>query len=109
MMRGGVALRSTTDIVLLGIRLVASLGSSFSLAVTSAIDSSGATATLNGGPTTPPRTAGSATTLRGPPLVSVTVNVSGGAFVTPVAAPLPEGPLLSLVASSARAGAPVPP
>src|SRR5207249_9873324 len=52
MIRGGAALRSTTDIVLFGMRLVGSPGSSFSLAVTSASDSSGETATLKGGPTT---------------------------------------------------------
>src|SRR5258708_27624107 len=100
MMRGGVALRSTPDIVLFGIRLVASLGSSFSLAVTSAIDSSGATATLNGGPTTLPRTASSATTFRGPLLVSITVNLSGRGFVPTGAAPLTGATLLSVGDSS---------
>ena len=103
MIRGGVALRSTTDIVLLGTRLVGSLGSSFSLAVTSAIDSSGATATLNGGPTTLPGTASSATTFGGQLLVSITVNVSGGGFVTTVATPLTSATLLSLVDRSSCA------
>src|SRR5262249_12356160 len=99
-MRGGVALRSTTDIVLLAIRLVRSLGSSFSLAVTSAIDSSGATATLNGGPTTLPGTSSSATTFGGQLLMSITVKVSGAGLDTTVATPLTSATLLSLVDSS---------
>src|SRR4029450_11956991 len=56
MIRGGVSFRPTTDIVLFGMRLVESAGPSFSLAVTSASDSSGETATLKGGPTTLPGT-----------------------------------------------------
>src|SRR2546428_4286769 len=100
MMRGGVALRSTTDMVLLGIRLVASLGSSFSLAVTRASDSSGATATLNGGPTTLPGTSSSATTFGGQALMSMTVRVSGGGLFTTVATPLTRATLLSLVDKS---------
>src|SRR5881296_3585531 len=103
MMRGGVALRSTTDIVLLGMRLVGSPGSSFSLAVTSAIDSSGATATLNGGPTTLPGTSSSATTCGGQLLMSITVRVSGGGFFTTVATPLTSVTLLSLVDRSSCA------
>src|SRR5436309_5796678 len=103
MMRGGVALRSTTDIVLLGMRLVGSPGSSFSLAVTSAIDSSGATATLNGGPTTLPGTSSSATTCGGQRLMSITVRVSGGGFFTTVATPLTSVTLLSLVDRSSCA------
>src|SRR3989442_5912199 len=97
MMRGGVALRSTTDMVLLGIRLVASFGSSFSLAVTRASDSSGATATLNGGPTTLPGTSSSATTFGGQALRSMTVSVSGGGLFTTVVTPLTRATLLSLV------------
>ncbi len=97
MMRGGVALRSTTDIVLFGMRLVGSFGSSFSLAVTSASDSSGATATLKGGPTTLPGTSSSATTFGGQLLMSITVNVSGGGLFTTVATPLTSTTLLSLV------------
>src|SRR5215468_531827 len=99
MIFGGVALRSTTDIVLLAMRLVGSAGSSFSLAVTSAIDSSGARATLNGGPTTLPGTSSSATTFGGQLLMSITVSVSGGGLFTTVAAPLTRVTLLSLVDS----------
>src|SRR5438309_392509 len=96
---GGVDVRSTTDIVLLGIRLVGSLGSSFSLAVTSASDSSGVTATLKGGPTTLPGTSTSAITFGGQLLMSMTVNVSGGGLFTTVATPLTSVTLLSLVES----------
>src|SRR5262247_4731640 len=103
MIRGGVALRSTTAIVLLAMRLVGSAGSSFSLAVTSAIDSSGASATLNGGPTTLPGTSSSATTFGGQLLMSITVRVSGGGLFTTVATPLTSVTLLSLVESSSCA------
>src|SRR5262245_51161935 len=97
MIRGGDALRSTTDIVLLAIRLVGSFGSSFSFAVTSASDSSGASATLNGGPTTLPGTSSSATTFGGQLLMSTTVSVSGGGLFTTVVTPLTSPTLLSLV------------
>src|SRR5215510_4154088 len=99
MIRGGEALRSTTDIVLFGMRLVGSAGSSFSLAVTSASDSSGETATLKGGPTTLPGTSSSATTFGGHLLMSMTVSVSGGGLFTTVAVPLTSVTLLSLVDS----------
>src|SRR5438309_4129203 len=99
MIFGGVAFKSTTDIVLLGIRLVGSPGSSVSLAVTSASDSSGVTATLKGGPTTLPGTSTSATTFGGQLLRSMTVNVSGGGLFTVVATPLTSVTLLSLVES----------
>src|SRR5262249_54027212 len=97
MIFGGVAFRSTTDMVLLAIRRGRSLGSSFSLGVTSAIDSSGATATLNGGPTTLPGTSSSATTFGGQLLISITVKVSGGGLGTTVATPLTSATLLSFV------------
>jgi hypothetical protein len=73
------------------------------LAVTSAIDSSGATATLKGGPTTLPGTSSSATTFGGQLFVSITVNVSGRGLFTTVAAPLTSSTLLSLVDSSSCA------
>src|SRR5438034_10064306 len=97
MIRGGAALRSTTDIVLFGMRLVGSAGSSFSLAVTSANDSSGETATLNGGATTLPGTSSSATTFGGHALRSMSVSVSAGGLFTTVAAPLTIVTLLSLL------------
>jgi hypothetical protein len=83
--------------VLLAIRFVGSFGSSFSLAVTSASDSSGATATLNGGPTTLPGTSSSATTFGGHALMSMTESVSGGGLFTTVVVPLTRVTLLSLV------------
>src|SRR6185503_9597199 len=99
MIRGGAALRSTTDIVLFGTRFVGSAGSSFSFAATSASDSSGETATLKGGPTTLPGTSSSATTFGGQALRSMTVSVSGGGLFTTVATPLTSVTLLSLVDS----------
>src|SRR5439155_21950936 len=102
MMRGGFTLRSTTDIVLLGIRFVGSAGSSFSLAVTSANDSSGETATLNGGPTTLPGTSSSATTFGGHALRSVSVSVSAGGLFTTLDTPFTRGTLLSLLDRTGR-------
>src|SRR5215510_4471896 len=49
---GGDAFRSMTESLLSGTVFLGSAGSSLVAAVTSAIDSSGATATLSGGPTT---------------------------------------------------------
>src|SRR5262249_19602481 len=93
---GGEALRSITERRLSGTCLVASLGSIFMAAVTSAMLSSGVIAMLSGGPTTLAGASISAMILGGNCLRSRIATVSGAGFCTTVATPLTSMSLLSL-------------
>ena len=76
--------------------LVASRGSSFALDVTSAIDSSGAIATLCGGADQPPGASSSAITRGAAPERSRIVTVSALGFAGTVLTPSTQTALLSL-------------
>ncbi len=93
--RGGVDVRSTTDMRLSLMVLVLSAGSTFMAEVTRARPSSGVMATDTGGPTTLAGTGISAITFGMPPLRSITVMVSGAGFCTTWTAPLTSATLLS--------------
>ena len=84
---GGEALRSITVTRSSGIVREGSAGSIFVAAVTSAIESSGAIATLSGGPTIDVGTGSSARTFGGDTPRSMIVTVSGGGFRTVVTTP----------------------
>src|SRR5262245_54343088 len=94
--RGGGGLRSTAESRLWGTGLVGSAGSTLMADVTSARPSSGAIATLNGGPTTLVGTAISATTRAGVAPRSMIVIVSGAGLRTTCEAPFTSAILLSL-------------
>ena len=104
---GGDARRSITDRRLSYAVFFGSAGSIFVDAVTSAIDSSGATATLDGGPMIDVGTLTSPTTLGAPPPRSMTVTLSGGGFRIGVLTPSTTVSFASLAetASCASAGA----
>src|SRR5262249_46751696 len=93
---GGVDLRAITLSRLSGTSLAGSAGSSFMLALTSAIVSSGEIATFCGGPTTLDGAFSSATTLGGETPRSMTVTVSSAGFGGTVLAPLTRTALWSL-------------
>src|SRR5262245_63200856 len=95
MIAGGEALRSITVTVSSGAVLVGSAGSIFVEFATSAIDSSGATATLCGGACQLPGAAISAITFGGVTPRLMTVAVSGGGFRTTVFTPSTCSTLLS--------------
>src|SRR5262249_58388545 len=96
MTAGGDAFRSMTEIRVSGAIFVGSLGSIFDDEPTRARLSSGVSATLNGGPTTLPGAAISASTRGGEALRSRIVTVSGAGFCTTFTAPLSSMTLLSL-------------
>src|SRR5918997_6765366 len=83
---GGDALRSMMETLLSGAVFFGSAGSTLVAAVTIAIDSSDATATLDGGPTTLVGTL-SSTVVSGDTLRSMIVTVSGGGFAGTVLTP----------------------
>src|SRR5207302_9020882 len=98
MTRGGEDCRSITETLLSGTCLPPSMRIA---AVTSAIDSSGATATESGGPTTLAGASISATTRGGVKRRSMIATVSGAGFGTAVVTPFTRTALLSL-AETAR-------
>jgi hypothetical protein len=103
---GGAAFRSITVSVSSATTFVASAGSSLLARVTSAIDSSGETATLIGGPTTLVGTFSSASTFGGFAPASMMVTVSGGGLATTLLAPLSSVALLSFAETTICAVAP---
>ncbi len=103
---GGFALRSITESRLSGTSFFGSAGSSFMLALTSAIDSSGKTATFCGGPATLDGAFSSPTTLGGDAPRSISVTVSSTGFSCTLAAPSTSTTLPSFDETASCAAAP---
>src|SRR5437879_1450163 len=103
---GGDALRSITETLLSGTTFFGSAGSILVAAVTSAIDSSAATATLEGGPTTLVGAWTSPIILGGEAERSMIVTVSGAGFCGTVLTPSTSTALLSLADTASCAKAP---
>jgi hypothetical protein len=93
---GGEVFRSMIETLLSGTTFFGSAGSILVAAVTSATDSSGATATLEGGPTTLVGALISATIFGGDVPRSMIVTASGAGFCTTVFTPSISTALLSL-------------
>src|SRR5262249_28695055 len=105
MTAGGDAFRSMTESLLSGTVFLGSAGSSLVAAVTSAIDSSGAIATLNGGPTTLAGALISWSTLGGDAARSMIVTLSAGGLAGTMLLPSTRTALPSLAEIASWAAA----